>query len=188
VWRYAGARDALNIFTAVVVSEGIAFLFIWATVPWNFFPRGTYLIDVMLCSLLIGVSRFWERGVAHTIRALVERDASERTLIVGAGRSGRSLLRELRETPGARVIGFVDDNPGFRRRRIQGVPVVADLEGIGLALGRLAPDAVLVTIPDADRVRLDLVIEACKRADVSCRFVRRHMDIDPAVVLGAAAE
>jgi len=28
----AGARDALSIFTAVVVSEGAAFLFIWATV------------------------------------------------------------------------------------------------------------------------------------------------------------
>ena len=70
VWRYAGARDALSIFTAVVLSEGAAFLFIWATVPWNGFPRGTYLIDVLLCSLLIGVARFWERGVAaHDPRA-----------------------------------------------------------------------------------------------------------------------
>jgi UDP-GlcNAc:undecaprenyl-phosphate GlcNAc-1-phosphate transferase len=188
VWRYAGARDALSIFTAVVVSEGAAFLFIWATVPWNAFPRGTYLIDVMLCSLLIGGARFWERGVAHAIRALVDRNARQRTLIVGAGRSGRSLLRELHETPGIRVVGFVDDERGFRRRRIQGVPVVGNLEEIGWVLGRLAPEAVLVTIPDADRARLDFVIEACKRADISCRFVRREMNIDPAVALGAIVE
>jgi UDP-GlcNAc:undecaprenyl-phosphate GlcNAc-1-phosphate transferase len=188
VWRYAGARDALSIFTAVVISEGAAFLFIWATVPWNQFPRGTYLIDVLLCSLLIGIARFWERGLAHAIRALVERGARERTLIVGAGRSGRSLLRELRETPGVQVVGFVDDDPGFRRRRIQGVPVVANLEEIGWALGRLSPEAVLVTIPDAERGRLDLVIEACKRADVACRFVRRQTDLDPSVVLGATAK
>jgi UDP-GlcNAc:undecaprenyl-phosphate GlcNAc-1-phosphate transferase len=188
VWRYAGARDALSIFMAVVISEGAAFLFIWATVPWNQFPRGTYLIDVLLCSLLIGIARFWERGLAHAIRALVERGARERTLIVGAGRSGRSLLRELRETPGVQVVGFVDDDPGFRRRRIQGVPVVANLEEIGWALGRLSPEAVLVTIPDAERVRLDLVIEACKRADVACRFVRRQTDLDPSVVLGATAK
>jgi FlaA1/EpsC-like NDP-sugar epimerase len=188
VWRYAGARDALSIFTAVVISEGAAFLFIWATVPWNQFPRGTYLIDVLLCSLLIGIARFWERGLAHAIRALVERGARERTLIVGAGRSGRSLLRELRETPGVQVIGFVDDDPSFRRRRIQGVPVVANLEEIGWALGRMSPEAVLVTIPDAERGRLDLVIEACKRADVACRFVRRQTDLDPSVVLGATAK
>jgi UDP-GlcNAc:undecaprenyl-phosphate GlcNAc-1-phosphate transferase len=188
VWRYAGARDALSIFTAVVLSEGVAFLFIWATVPWNQFPRGTYLIDVLLCSLLIGIARFWERGLAHAIRALVERSARERTLIVGAGRSGRSLLRELRETEGVHVVGFVDDDPRFRRRRIQGVPVVANLEEIGWAIGRLSPEAVLVTIPDADRGRLDLVIEACKRGDVPCRFVRRQMDIDPSAVLGVVAE
>ena len=188
VWRYAGARDALSIFTAVVISEGAAFLFIWATVPWNQFPRGTYLIDVLLCSLLIGIARFWERGLAHAIRALVERGARERTLIVGAGRSGRSLLRELRETPGVQVVGFVDDDPSFRRRRIQGVPVVANLEEIGWALGRMSPEAVLVTIPDAERGRLDLVIEACKRADVACRFVRRQTDLDPSVVLGATAK
>ena len=56
VWRYAGARDAMNIVGAVVVSEAAAFLFIWATVPWGGFPRGTYLIDVLLCSMLIAIS------------------------------------------------------------------------------------------------------------------------------------
>jgi UDP-GlcNAc:undecaprenyl-phosphate GlcNAc-1-phosphate transferase len=188
VWRYAGARDAASILAAVVLSEGAAFLFIWWTVQWNGFPRGTFLIDVLLCSLLIGASRFWERGVAHAIRTRVARGAQQRTLIVGAGRSGRSLLRELRETVGVRVVGFVDDDPQFRRRRIQGVPVAASLEEIGWALGRLTPDTVLVTIPNAERERLDAVIEACKRADVSCRFVRREIDLDPTAPLGAAAE
>jgi len=56
------------------------------------------------------------------------------------------------------------------------------------AIGRLTPEAVLVTIPDAERERLDFVIEACKRADVSCRFVRRQMDIDPAAAFGAVVE
>jgi FlaA1/EpsC-like NDP-sugar epimerase len=90
--------------------------------------------------------------------------------------------------PGERVLGFVDDDPALRGRRIQAVPVVANLDEIGWAVGRLSPEAVLVTIPDAARVRLDLVIEVCKRADVSCRFVRRDMDLDPAVVLGAVTE
>jgi UDP-GlcNAc:undecaprenyl-phosphate/decaprenyl-phosphate GlcNAc-1-phosphate transferase len=188
VWRYAGARDAASIFSAVALSELAAFIFMSATVIWNGFPRGTYLIDVLICSLLIGASRFWERAVAHTLRTLVGRGTQRRDLIVGAGRSGRSLLRELRETPGERVVGFVDDDPGLRGRRIQGVPVVGTLEQIGWVLGRIAPDAVLVTIPAAPRGSLDAVVEACGRADISCRFVRRQADLDPSVVLGAAAE
>jgi hypothetical protein len=66
--------------------------------------------------------------------------------------------------------------------------VLGGLDEIGYAIGRAQPDAVLVTIPDAPRVRLDLVLEACERAGVPCRFVRRDTDLDPRVVLGAAAE
>jgi FlaA1/EpsC-like NDP-sugar epimerase len=50
------------------------------------------------------------------------------------------------------------------------------------------PDTVLVTIPDAPRAQLDRIIEGCALAEVPCRFVRRHTDLDPRVVLGAAAE
>jgi FlaA1/EpsC-like NDP-sugar epimerase len=188
VWRYAGARDAASILSAVVLSEAAAFFFIWATVPWGGFPRGTFLIDALLCSLLIGMARFWERGVAHALREIVGRRNGRRTLIVGAGRSGRSLLRELRETPGERVVGFVDDDPALRTRRIQGVPVLGAIDQIGWILGRYDPDAVLVTIPTAPRERLDAVVEACRRADISCRFVQRRVDLDPAAVLGAVAE
>jgi UDP-GlcNAc:undecaprenyl-phosphate GlcNAc-1-phosphate transferase len=188
IWRYAGARDAASIITAVVSSEVVAFLFVAATVDWNGFPRGVFVIDALLCSLLIGAARFWERGIAHALRALVGRGDQERVLIVGAGRSGRSLLRELRETRGVRVLGFLDDNPAFRRRRIQGVPVAGDLSEVGLLLGRLAPDTVYITVPGADRPRLDGVVEACTRAGVSCRFVRRQIDLDPEAVLGAAVK
>jgi FlaA1/EpsC-like NDP-sugar epimerase len=188
VWRYAGARDAASVLAACVASEAAAFLFTWATVPWNGFPRGTYLIDVLLCSFLIGLSRFWERGVARGIASLVGRGDQRRVLIVGAGRSGRSLLRELRETPGERVVGFVDDDAALRRRRIQGTSIAGGLDDIGWAIGRLSPDAVMVTIPDAPRERLDGVLEACRRAGVPCSFVRREIELTQEVPLGIAVE
>jgi UDP-GlcNAc:undecaprenyl-phosphate/decaprenyl-phosphate GlcNAc-1-phosphate transferase len=188
VWRYAGARDAASVFAAVLVSEAAAFFFMWATVPWDGFPRGIFLIDLLLCTALIGAARFSERAVARGIGSFIGRRNQSRVVIIGAGRSGRSLLRELRETPGERVVAFVDDDPGLRRRRIQGVPVACGLDEIGWALGRLQPDTVLVTIPDAPRERLDGVIEACSRADTACRFVRRQIDLDPAAVLGAVSE
>jgi FlaA1/EpsC-like NDP-sugar epimerase len=171
-----------------VVSEIAAFIFIDLTVDWHGFPRGTFIVDALLCSLLIGASRFWERGIAHALRTFVGRGEQERTIIVGAGRAGRSMLRELRETGGVRVVGFVDDNPAFRRRRIQGVPVVGSLEEIGWILGRYDPDSVLVTIPSATRKQLDGVVEACRRADINCRFVRKQIDLDPSAILGVSAE
>jgi hypothetical protein len=55
-------------------------------------------------------------------------------------------------------------------------------------LASTEPDVVLVTIPDAPRDRLDEIVGACAAADVSCRFVRREIDLDPRVVLGTTAE
>jgi hypothetical protein len=55
-------------------------------------------------------------------------------------------------------------------------------------VGRLAPDAVFVTIPSAPRERLDAVLEACRRAAVPCSFVRREIEVTHAVPLGLAAE
>jgi UDP-GlcNAc:undecaprenyl-phosphate/decaprenyl-phosphate GlcNAc-1-phosphate transferase len=188
VWRYAGARDAASIMGAVVVSEVVAYLILDATQVWGSFPRSIFIIDALVCTLLVGASRFWERAFVRAVSSLTSRGDRHRTLIVGAGRGGRSLLRELRETPGGQVVGFVDDDPRLSRRRLQGVPVLGGTNEIETILGRVQPDTVLVTIPDAPRDRLGLVIDACALAQVPCRFVRRETDLDPRVVLGASVD
>jgi UDP-GlcNAc:undecaprenyl-phosphate/decaprenyl-phosphate GlcNAc-1-phosphate transferase len=188
VWRYAGARDAASIVGAVVVSEVVAYLVLDATQVWGPFPRSVFVIDAIVCTVLIGASRFWERAFVRGVSSLTGRGDRHRTLIVGAGRGGRSLLRELRETQGEQVVGFVDDDPRLSRRRLQGVPVLGGTSEIEAILSRTLPHTVLVTIPDAPRERLGLVIDACTLAQVPCRFVRRHLDLDPDAVLGATAD
>ena len=186
VWRYAGARDAAAVIGAVVVSEFVAFGVLSMFRDLGDFPRSVFVIDALICAVLVGASRFWERAFARGLSTF--RSMRRRTVIVGAGRTGRSLLRELRETPGEHVIGFVDDEPRLRRRRLQGVPVLGRLDEIERVLAHARPDTVLVTIPAAPRDRLDNVVRACEEADISCRFVRREIDLDPLVVLGTAAE
>jgi UDP-GlcNAc:undecaprenyl-phosphate GlcNAc-1-phosphate transferase len=186
VWRYAGARDAVAVVAAVVTSEFVAFGVLAATRDLGDFPKSVFVIDALICVVLVGASRFWERAAARGLSSF--HTTRRRTLIVGAGRGGRSLLRELRETPGEHVVGFVDDDPRLRRRRLQGVPVVGGTGEIARVLERTRPDIVLVTIPEAGRERLDAVVAACAAADVPCRFVRRDLDLDPIVVLGSTAE
>jgi FlaA1/EpsC-like NDP-sugar epimerase len=181
VWRYAGARDAARIVTAVVVSEVLAIGFLAATRPWGDFPRSIFLIDVLVCTPLIGASRFWERAAIRGLSSLRDRGERKRTLIVGAGRSGRSLLRELRETPGERVIGFVDDDPSLWRRRLQGVPVLGSCDEAARIVLEVRPDQVFVTIPAAPRERLDFVSAACAQNGVALGVVRREIDTEPLV-------
>src|SRR5437667_1227399 len=188
VWRYAGARDAASIVAAVVVSEVVAYLILDATQTWGPFPRSVFIIDALVCTVLIAASRFWERAFVRGVSALTGRGDRHRTLIVGAGRGGRSLLRELRETVGEQVVGFVDDDPRLSRRRLQGVPVLGGTEEIEQILAETHPEVVLVTIPDAPAARLESLVRGCHDAGVQCRFVRRVTDLDPLSVLGTLTE
>jgi UDP-GlcNAc:undecaprenyl-phosphate/decaprenyl-phosphate GlcNAc-1-phosphate transferase len=185
IWRFAGSREAASIIVGVVLSELAAVGIVVATTPLGDFPYSVFVLDALLCMPVIGASRFGERALFRARSTLRERDA-RRTLIVGAGRSGRSLLRELRETPGERVVGFVDDDPRLHRRRLLGVPVRGGTLDIERILATAQPDTVLVTIPQAPTERLDAVVRACAAAAVPCRFVRRETDLDPVAVLGAA--
>ena len=187
VWRYAGARDAAAIASAVVVSEVVSLSFMVLTQNMRDFGRAFFIVDALICMIAVGGSRFAERAIVTSARSVRDR-TGRRTLIVGAGRTGRSLMRELRETAGERVVGFVDDNPRLRRRRVHGVPVIGTTKEASRLFERVEPDIVLITIPDAPRDRLDEVVDACLQAGVTCRFVRREIDLDPHVVLGSAAE
>jgi UDP-GlcNAc:undecaprenyl-phosphate/decaprenyl-phosphate GlcNAc-1-phosphate transferase len=189
VWRYAGAREGAAVVLAVAVANVLAYGAIWFTSrPFGDFPQRIYVLNALLAMVLIGASRFAERALFRAHSTFIDRRDRRRTLIVGAGRSGRSLLRELRETPGELVVGFVDDDRRLRGRRMQGVPVLGVLGDVERVLATVRPDLVLVTIPRAPRERLNEVVQACERAQVPCRFVRREIDVDPLVAMGAAAE
>ncbi len=181
IWRYAGARDLASIAAATFVSAPVALGLIAATRPLKEFPIEVFVVDALLCFVLVAMSRLALRSLPQ----LRDR-GSRRVLIVGAGRSGRSLAREVQETAGQRVIGFLDDNAQLRRRRIQGVIVIGSLDDAA----RYAPglDEVLVSIPDAPVERLQPVLDACTGAGVPCRFVRRDTTTAPHSLVEAIAE
>jgi UDP-GlcNAc:undecaprenyl-phosphate GlcNAc-1-phosphate transferase len=186
VWRFAGARDAVAVVAAVLISEALAVGFVRLTAErWVDIPRAVFVVDAVFCIVVIGASRFGERALDRSLVRLRGRDRLRRTLIVGAGRAGRSLLRELREESD-HVVGFVDDDPRLSSRRLLGTSVLGTVAELPSVLAATKPERVLVTIPDAPRATLDAIVSACEGASVSCRFVRRELDLDPSLVLDRA--
>ena len=185
VWRYATARDALAIAVAVGVSEVLAFGVIVATRPLGDFPARVFVVDAVVCTALVTASRLALRLLPE-LAGLRSRGTRRRVVVVGAGRAGRSLVRELREDASANVVAFVDDNPALRGRRVQGVAVVGGTPEIAAVLETSRPAEVLVSIPNAPQERLGPVVQACADAEVPCRFVRRHTETMAPVAEGAA--
>jgi UDP-GlcNAc:undecaprenyl-phosphate GlcNAc-1-phosphate transferase len=178
VWRFGSALDLLAIAAAVVLSAPITILIVRARTGLGDVPLEVFFVDALLCTALVAASRLALR-VAPDLTAKAGRRDETRVLLVGAGRSGRSLARELAETPGRRVVGFLDDNASVRRRRVLGIKVLGDLDEASEQLPAVRPDEVLVTIPDAAPERLAAVQRACRDAGVPYRLVRRTVVAEP---------
>ena len=178
IWRFASARDLLAIAAAVATSVPITIAIVAALRPFGDFPLEVFLVDALLCATLVSASRL-------ALRLLPQKGAprgqQRRVLVVGAGRSGRALARELAETPDTRVVGFLDDNTRLRRRRIHGVQVRGAVDEAERFLGPLKIDEVLVTIPSAPPERLEALVASCESAAVDCRFVVREFAAPPAL-------
>ncbi len=147
VWRFATARDAVPIAVGCAGSAVVAYLVLVALRPIGSFPAvEIFVVDAVLCTLLVGASRLTLQAAA---RGAARRRHRRRVLVVGAGAAGRGLARELRESHEARVVGFLDDNPRVRRRRILGITVVGMMDEAERAIASTRAEEVLVTIPDA---------------------------------------
>jgi UDP-GlcNAc:undecaprenyl-phosphate/decaprenyl-phosphate GlcNAc-1-phosphate transferase len=177
VWRFATARDVLSIVAGCAASAALAYLILRALRPIGSFPAEVFVVDALLCTVVVGASRLTLRLVPEA-RAL--RRTGRRVLIVGAGRAGRGLARELHDSHDARVVGFLDDNPRVRRRRIQGISVLGALDEAARAIEGARADEVLVTIPEASAARLDAVLAAAASAGVPCSIVRRRTEFSAA--------
>ena len=173
IWRFASMYDLVAIAVACGVSGGIALGVVRLLTPFVDFDWKVFPLDAVLCAVLVASSRLAVRLLPRQGRREGPR---HRVLLVGAGRSGRSLARELREDGAVRVVGFLDDNPAVRRRRVHGIVVLGGLDEVETTLQAVAPDEVLVTIPEAESGRLEHVTRACASAGITCRLVHRRTE------------
>lgn len=97
----------------------------------------------------------------------------QRTLIVGAGESGRAIMRNLVAQPnlGYRVIGFLDDDGQKRAQPIGRFEPLGATGDLAAVLAREPVDLVIVTLPWTARERILAAVEACEASGVSVRIV-----------------
>jgi FlaA1/EpsC-like NDP-sugar epimerase len=166
VWRFASLPDLANLLRASLLGAvaGAAVLLV--------LDAAVELIVVMVWSfpalllVLLGVPRLTYRVFKDMRLEVHRRRVTQRTLILGAGRSGRLLLPELRRRGGFDVVGFLDDSRRLRKTEIDGVPVLGAIEKLPRVVREAAIDLVVIAIPSATNQQMQRVVEICERAEV----------------------
>ena len=169
-WRYAGMSDALDICEASSTSTAVLYLLIELALKVDGYPRSVLAINLVLTVLFVGGSRFAVR--AYTEGA--QRGAAEvDTLIVGAGRAGSTIARELKRNSqlNLKPVGFVDDDRTKHGIRIHGLRVLGSSNYIPDILRRMNIRCVLIAIPSASGSQVEQIIAKCRRCKVDFKIL-----------------
>ena len=176
VWRYASARDALRAACAVALSA-IAALGIRhpdAGIDRRLLAERVRHRHADLHRCDRHGARFAERAIPSFVEPARRREA-RRVLIVGAGRTGRSLLASCGDARRARGRASSTTTRSLVGRRLNGTRSSRSLDGIASVLERFATRVVLVTIPNAAHDVLDALVASAPRADaMPLRAARRR--------------
>jgi FlaA1/EpsC-like NDP-sugar epimerase len=108
---------------------------------------------------------------SHPVRCRGNGSQSLRTLIIGAGAAGRTLMRDLQEVRdfGLEPIGFLDDD--LRKRVVSSLPVLGDLASVGSIIGRERIDMVIIAIPSLSHIKTKQIAEVAASAGADVRVL-----------------
>ena len=177
LWRFASLPDLWNIIRASVLGAvGIAIaLFLYnrlATVP-----RAVLVMYPALLVVLLGTPRLAYRYWKDSRFDLTSRTPAKRVLVIGAGRAGEVLLRELARENRYRPVGLVDDNTALRGAKVHGIPVLGTVERLPDLAREVAAEMLLIALPSASNAQMQHVVEACEATGVPFRTVPRLQDV-----------
>ncbi len=134
--RHTSLEDALHQLKVVSVGTFIAgfISFIvryWGNFDSNYFvPFSILLIDYLICSFLLVISRVLVKIIYDTLTASLS--TSKKALIYGAGYSGRITKNVLQNDKhkSYQILGFIDDNPDMVGKTIEGIRVYSQTDAL----------------------------------------------------------
>ncbi|MGC5324924.1 polysaccharide biosynthesis protein [Brevibacillus sp. SYSU BS000544] len=180
VWQYASVGELISIVKAVTVSIGLdVFLYYFLKVfgVSVIIPRSIFPITWMTIILSIGGSRFiWRVWRDNYIKI---KPHHGRAIIVGAGKAGALVARELKHTMDADIypIAFIDDDPSKLKLEIAGLPVVGTRKDIEAVVEKYEIATIIIAIPSISREQTAKLIEICKRTSAHIKLLPLVSDV-----------
>jgi FlaA1/EpsC-like NDP-sugar epimerase len=179
LWRFASFPDLWNIVRAATF--GTLLIAIVLTVFYGMGIRkvlGAVLIYPAVLFLTLGLPRMCFRFWKDSHLSGKPGDAgATRVLVLGAGRSGALLERELRHRGVFDVIGFLDDDKRLRGAQVHGVPVLGNIDQLPRVAVEMGADLVVIAIPSATNQQMRRIVEICEKCDVKFRTLPTLNDL-----------
>jgi FlaA1/EpsC-like NDP-sugar epimerase len=182
IWRYVSIED-IKVFLKAAAISGvvlIAFRFSLSFTEFNWWkiPISVILIDTMmafggLLALRILRRFMYELNEKNRLYTGRRRLKSKPTLIVGAGRMGATLVKEMlgRADGELEIRGFVDDDPQKRGGSVSGIKVLGMSKDLTRLVDELGIKQVVIAIDQAQGKEIRRVMSLCTAIPVRAQIV-----------------
>ena len=179
VWRYFGLSDTVVIAKGVFIGTAVAQIITLYSPRFIGYSRTVFAIYALLLTAFVTLSRASFRLIGEFVQK--SRHGGHRAVIYGAGDGGAFAVRELLGRPGQtmRVLGFIDDDPRKSGSRVQGYPVVGDVEKLLALITSNGVDSVVVSSRSIAPEIVQRVAAACGANDVSLSVLRVSIEEVP---------
>lgn len=178
LWRFASIPDLWNILRASTIGAvaiGVCLFLFFERAEGV--PRVVLALYPFVLIVLLGAPRMLYRTWKDSRLPARSDGSSTRVLVLGAGRAGEALVRDLRRDPRYRAVGFLDDDVKLHGAKLHGVPVLGPLDRIGEVAREVAADVLVIALPSASSEQMQRVVGLCDESGLPFRTVPRLQDI-----------
>ncbi len=175
-WRFLSTDDVFSYLKASTLATLLSVAAVTFIFRFQDFSKGIFLIDFLLTTgLLLGTRGSFRISLDSMKRRTRQGEA---VLIYGAGRGGEILLREILNNDRHRIrpVGFIDDDPLKRGKKLQGYPILGDLSDLGPLHDRHRFTGVLVSFTDPEADHLAELKRFCLNRGLFLRRFSIHLE------------
>jgi FlaA1/EpsC-like NDP-sugar epimerase len=166
-----GSLDEMVLLGMVMGGTGAVVFLVNLVAQWipRSIPAGATLGALVLAA--------WARAAWRSLQERDERTGiaahTSTTLVVGAGEAGRELINSMLRDPSRQYepVGFLDDDPFKRHRRIRQVPVLGPTTELAKQVERTGADTVVIAIPSASAETVNRLRLAALAAHASVKVL-----------------
>lgn len=177
LWRFASVPDLLNIIRAVSCGALLVALVLFLVNRLNGVPRSTLLLYPIFSLLLLAGPRLAYRIWKDRRLALSVVSHRKRVLILGAGRAGDLLARDMLGEGSYLPVAFLDDRRELVGRQVRGIPVIGVLDQLSAKVREVAADVIIIAMPSANSEQMRRVVSLCEQVKIPCRTLPRLQDL-----------
>lgn len=177
LWRFASMPDIWNIFRACVLGAFAVAITLFLYNRLVSVPRTVLAVYPLVLAVLLGGPRLLYRYWKDSRLDFLTRTPSQRILVLGAGKAGEALVRDLRRENRYAPVGFLDDNAQLRGSRLHGIPVLGTLDQLPQLARETAAEMLVIAMPAANKLQMRRAVDLCEACDLPFRTVPRLEDV-----------